>query len=73
MGKAENFFVGLLFGLAAGIAAAYLFGPARRTTFDAGYRSRWDRAVEEGRRAEQERKEALESELAEARRRNTPG
>ena len=73
MGKAESLAVGLLIGAAMGAAAAYIFGPSRKTTFDAGYQSRWDRAVAEGKEAEAARKEALERELAEARRRNTPG
>lgn len=73
MGKAESLAVGLLIGAAMGAVAAYIFGPSRKTTFDAGYQSRWDRAVAEGKEAEAARKEALERELAEARRRNTPG
>jgi len=73
VGKAESLAVGLLIGAAMGAVAAYIFGPSRKTTFDAGYQSRWDRAVAEGKEAEAARKEALERELAEARRRNTPG
>lgn len=73
MGKAESLAVGLLIGAAMGAIAAYIFGPSRKTTFDAGYQSRWDRAVAEGKEAEAARKEALERELAEAKRRNTPG
>lgn len=73
MGKAESLAVGLLIGAAIGAAAAYVFGPSRRTTFDAGYQSRWDRALAEGKEAEVARKAALERELAEAKLRNTPG
>jgi len=73
VGKAESLAVGLLIGAAMGAAAAYVFGPSCRTTFDAGYQSRWDRALAEGKEAEAARKEALERELAEAKRRNTPG
>jgi len=73
VGKAENLAVGLLVGAVIGAVVAYLFGPSRRTTFDAGYQSRWDRALAEGKEAEAARKEALERELAEAKRRNTPG
>ena len=73
MGKAESLVVGLLVGAAIGAAAAYVFGPSRRTTFDAGYQSRWDRALAEGKEAEVARKAVLERELAEAKLRNTPG
>ena len=73
MGKSENLVVGLLLGAVAGAAAAYLFGPSRATTFDGRYQSRWDLAVAEGKEAELERKAALEAELAEAKRRHTPG
>jgi hypothetical protein len=45
----------LLIGAAVGAAVsavyAYLFAPAQEATFDAGYRSRWDWAIEEGNRA----------------------
>ncbi len=73
MGKAENLVIGLLLGAALGAAAAYIFGPSRGTTFDANYQSRWDRALAEGKEAEVARKSALEQELAEAKRRHTPG
>ena len=73
VGKAENLVVGLLIGAALGAAAAYIFGPSRGTTFDANYHSRWDRALAEGKEAEVARKAALEQELAEAKRRHTPG
>ena len=73
MGKSENLFIGLILGAAIGAAVAYIFGPSRATTFDARYQSRWDRSVAEGKEAESERKAALEKELEEAKRRNTPG
>lgn len=73
MSKAESLVVGLLIGAAIGAAASYVFGPSRRTTFDARYQSRWDRALAEGKEAEVARKAALERELAEAKLRNTPG
>lgn len=73
MGKAENLVFGLLLGAAVGAAAAYLFGPSRGTTFDGRYQSRLDRALAEGKVAELARKAELEAELADAKRRHTPG
>ena len=73
MGKFENLLIGLLLGAAVGAAVAYIFGPSRITTFDANYQSRWDRALVEGKEAEMQRKAVLEEELAEAKRRHTPG
>lgn len=73
MGKVGNLVVGLFTGAVIGWAVTYIFGPSRRTTFDANYQSRWDRAMAEGKEAESARKAALEQELAEARRRHTPG
>lgn len=73
MGKTENFAVGILLGAAVGAAVAYLFGPARNTTYDASYQSRWDRALAEGKQAELEHKRALEQKFVEAKVRNTPG
>lgn len=52
VGKAENLAVGLIIGAAVGAAIAYIFGPSRSTTFDASYRSRWERALAEGKKAE---------------------
>lgn len=73
MGKSENFVIGLILGAAVGAAVAYVFGPSRATTFDAKYQSRWDRALAEGKEAELKRKAELEEELAETKRRHTPG
>ncbi len=73
MGKSENFVIGFVLGAAVGAAVAYIFGPSRATTFDARFQSRWDRALAEGKEAELKRKAELEEELAETKRRNTPG
>lgn len=73
MGKFGNLLFGLFLGAAVGAAAAYIFGPSRNTTFDAKYQSRWERALAEGKEAELKRRAALEEELEEAKRRNTPG
>ena len=73
MGKSENLVFGLIIGAAVGAVAAYIFGPARATPFDAKYQSRWDRALAEGKEAELKKKAELEAELAETKRRHTPG
>lgn len=73
MGKTENLVIGLILGAAVGAIAAYIFGPSRATTFDSKYQSRWDRAIAEGKEAELKRKAELEEELAETKRRHTPG
>lgn len=73
MGKTENFVVGLFIGTTVGAAIAYIFGPAQRTTFDANYQSRWQRALSEGKKAEVEYKAALEQQFAEAKQGNTLG
>ena len=73
MGKSENLVIGLILGAAIGAAAAYIFGPSRATTFDSKYQSRWDRALAEGKAAELRRKAELEAELADTKRRHTPG
>ncbi|HXF60264.1 MAG TPA: hypothetical protein VNK95_01525 [Caldilineaceae bacterium] len=51
MGKTGYLLIGGLVGAAAAAVYSYLFAPARGTTFDSHYRSRWDWAVEEGNRA----------------------
>lgn len=73
MRKSENFVVSMLVGAAVGAAVAYIFGPSLRTTFDANYQSRWDKALAEGEKAELESKAMLEQQLEEAKRRHTPG
>lgn len=70
MGKTGNFVVGGLIGVALGAVIGYLLGPAQETRFDAGYQSRLDRALDEGRRAEAERAAELRREFAQAKGRN---
>lgn len=70
MGKSGNFILGTLVGVALGGVVGYLLGPAQNTRFDATYRSRLDRALEEGRKAEEARAEELRREFAQAKRRN---
>jgi gas vesicle protein len=71
MGKSGNFIVGTLIGVAVGAVVAYLFGPAQNTRFDATYQSRLDRALEEGRLAEEAKAEELRREFAQAKRRTS--
>lgn len=63
-----SFVWGTLLGAAAGLAIAYVFGPAHDTTFDTRYRSRLDKALEEARKAEQETMLALRRRFEEAKR-----
>lgn len=51
MGKTANFVIGALTGAAVGLTVSYIFGPASGVSFDARYRSRWDKALDDGRRA----------------------
>lgn len=69
MGKSGNFIVGTLIGVAVGAVVAYLFGPAQNTRFDATYQSRLDRALDEGRLAEEAKAEEMRQEFAQAKRR----
>ncbi len=71
MGKSGNFIVGTLIGVAVGAVVAYLFGPAQNTRFDATYQSRLDRALDEGRLAEEAKAEELRREFAQAKRRTS--
>lgn len=71
MGKSGNFIVGTLIGVAVGAVVAYLFGPAQNTRFGATYQSRLDRALDEGRLAEEAKAEELRREFAQAKRRTS--
>jgi hypothetical protein len=59
MGRTSNFIVGALVGTAVGLAVSYIFGPATDTTYDARYRSRWDKALDDGRSAADAREAEL--------------
>lgn len=59
MGKTSNLIIGMALGAAVGIAINYLFGPTLDAQFNAQYRSRWDRALEEGKVAAAEREAEL--------------
>jgi len=54
---------GLLFGFAIGMVVNYLFGPADETEYDETYRSRWDKAMEDGHLAADEREQELVEQL----------
>jgi gas vesicle protein len=66
MGRVISFVIGAAIGVTIASVATYLFGPARDTYFDQRYRSRWDRALEEGRQAAAEHEIALRRQLASA-------
>ena len=51
MGKSSYMIIGAVVGAAVALAYNYFFGPAVGTTYDAGYQSRLDYALEEGKRA----------------------
>lgn len=69
MGKATNFFVGAAIGAAAGWLVNYLYGPAPGTSYDAGYQSRLDWALEQGRQAAAAREAELRRQFQEKKRR----
>jgi len=73
MGKSGNFIFGSLIGVALGAVVGYLLGPAQGSRYDATYQSRLDRALDEGRLAEEARAEELRREFAQAKRRPATG
>lgn len=66
MGRVLSFLLGATVGVLAATVATYLFGPARNTTFDQHYRSRWDQALADGKQAADEHEAALRQQLAAA-------
>ena len=73
MGKTGNFIVGTLMGVALGALVGYLLGPAQNSRFDATYQSRLDRALDEGRKAEEARAAQMRLEFAQAKKRVATG
>lgn len=73
MGKSGNFVLGTLIGVAVGAIISYFLGPAQNSRFDQTYQSRLDRALEEGRKAEELRAEELRREFVQAKRRPAAG
>ncbi|MDQ3247899.1 MAG: hypothetical protein M3Q45_01700 [Chloroflexota bacterium] len=59
MGKFSNLIIGAALGATVGVVVNYLFGPANDAPFDATYRSRWDKAIEDGKQAADEREAEL--------------
>ena len=72
MGRVLSFLLGTGVGLLAATVLTYLFGPARNTTFDQHYRSRWDQALADGREAANEHEAALRQQLGAARKSTPP-
>lgn len=66
MGRVLSFLLGAAIGVTAATVVTYLFGPARDTTFDQHYRSRWDQALADGKQAADEHEAALRQQLAAA-------
>ena len=73
MSKAANFVFGTIVGTAVGMAVGYILAPSQETTFDKGYRSRLDKALEEGQTAAVLREEELRRQFEQSKRRHTPG
>ncbi|MBI1295239.1 hypothetical protein GC175_09820 [bacterium] len=73
MSKSINLFLGTVVGIAVGLAVGYVMAPARDTSFDKGYQSRVDRALEEGRKAAAQREAELRAEFEQAKRLRKPG
>ncbi|MBX3052455.1 MAG: YtxH domain-containing protein [Caldilineaceae bacterium] len=70
MGKSENFIFGALVGAALGAVIGYLLGPAQGSRLDVTYQSRLDKALDEGRRAEEAKAAELRQEFVRAKRGN---
>jgi gas vesicle protein len=70
VGKLANFLVGVGLGVAVGVVMNYLFGPAQGTEFTQNYRSRLDKALEEGEEAAKAHEAELRRQFEAAKRRN---
>lgn len=64
MGRTSSFIVGTTIGVVMATVVTYLFGPARETSFDQTYRSRWDQALADGKQAALEHETLLRQQLA---------
>ncbi|RIK39682.1 MAG: hypothetical protein DCC55_17300 [Chloroflexi bacterium] len=70
MGKLGNFLIGAALGAAVGVVINYVFGPATGSDFNQNYRSRLDKALEEGERAAQEHEVEMRRQFEAAKRGN---
>jgi gas vesicle protein len=68
MGKMVNFLIGAALGAAVGVIINYVFGPSTGSEFNQNYRSRLDKALEEGDRAAQEHEAEMRRQLEAAKR-----
>jgi len=68
MDKMSNFLIGAAVGAAAVVMVNYLLGPSNETTFDEGYQSRLDKALDDGKHAADERENELRRQFEEGKR-----
>ena len=59
----KNLFIGLLLGVGLGLTFTYLFGPADETEYNETYRSRLDKALEDGDQAANEKEAEMRGQL----------
>ncbi|MCL4858425.1 MAG: hypothetical protein KJZ93_03415 [Caldilineaceae bacterium] len=70
MAKLTYFTIGAVLGAAVGVVINYVLGPALGTEYNQTYRSRLDKALEEGDQAAAEHEAALRRQFEAAKRRN---
>jgi hypothetical protein len=68
MGKVGNFLIGAVLGAAVGVVINYVFGPATGSEYNQNYRSRLDKALEEGDHAAQEHEAEMRRQFEAAKR-----
>ncbi len=71
MGRTGFLLVGAAVGAAVGIVFNYVFGPTEDAQFNEAYRSRWDKALEDGERAADEREAEMRQGFEAAKRRRS--
>ena len=69
MGKVSNFLIGAALGAAVGLVINYLFGPGVGIEFNKHYRSRLDKAIDDGKQAAEVHESELRQQLEAAKRR----
>lgn len=70
MGKLTYFLIGATLGAAVGVVVNYVLGPALGVEYNQQYRSRLDKALEEGDRAAAEHEAELRRQFEAAKRRD---